>query len=120
LNSKKLAKKEKDDLVKRMWDNRSPKYLKMLDDFIVEHFNSEDKDLRKDAHKALFKVFDTQVAKKADPALTGANRELSSRFVEALNSVISGSRKSIEVEAEDAIVLDDKKALEVRNATRRE
>jgi len=118
MNSRELAKaekKKKNDLVKEMWDNRSPRYLKLMDDFIISNFNNEDdKDMRRDAHKLFGKLFDTQVAKKLDiGAGGGGGQGLTRQFEEALNAVVAQGRQRIEVQ--EAEIIDVEEARRIKS-----
>ena len=118
MNSRELAKaekKKKNDLVKEMWDNRSPRYLKLMDDFIISNFNNEDdKDMRRDAHKLFGKLFDTQVAKKLDiGAGGGSGQGLTRQFEEALNAVVAQGRQRIEVQ--EAEIIDVEEARRIKS-----
>jgi len=105
--SPKAKKRQKEkELVKELWDVKSPRYLKLMDDFIIQHFNNEDdKDLRRDAHKLFGKLFDTQVAKKVniEGNNNGGGQALTRQFEEALNAVVAQGRKRIEVQEAEII-----------------
>ncbi len=110
--SPKAEKKQKQkELVKVLWDIKSPRYLKLMDAFIVEHFNNEDdKDLRRDAHKLFGKLFDTQVAKKVNiegGGNAGGGQALTRQFEEALNAVVAQGRQRIEVQEAEIISPED-------------
>jgi hypothetical protein len=107
---------ERKELVKELWETKSPKYLKMLDQFIESHFFDDDKDIRRDAHKLFGKLMDSQVAKKVSieggaPAGNGA--EMGRRFEEALNAVIHQGGQRVEIQ--EAEIIDPSEALRIKN-----
>jgi hypothetical protein len=113
-------KEEKRNLAVRLWENRGPRYMEMIDQFIMENLNSEDKGLRRDAHKLLGKVFDSNISKapivtKNDTPQNGA---LPVHLAQALNAFLAQTPNMIEVE-EAELVTSDEEAIKIRNATRK-
>ncbi len=107
---------ERKELVKELWTVKSPKYLKMLDEFITNHFFDDDKDIRRDAHKLFGKVFDSQVAKKVNIEGGGESSGgtgLTRRFEQALNTIISQGTKRIEVQ--EAEIIDPAEAHRIKS-----
>jgi len=120
LSPKAKEKHKKKELVKELWDVKSPRYLKLMDDFIVEHFNNEDdKDLRRDAHKLFGKLFDTQVAKKVniEGGGNGGGNTLTKQFEEALNAVVAQGRQRIEVQ--EAEIISPEEAANIKSIGRK-
>lgn len=113
-NSLQKIKAERKELVRELWETKSPRYLKLLDKFIEDHFFDDDKDFRRDAHKLLVKVFDSQVAKKVNIEgndNNGGGKELTRRFEEALNNVIRQGTKRLEVQEAEIISPDEAKRI---------
>ena len=115
-NSLQKIKAERKELVRELWETKSPRYLKLLDKFIEDHFFDDDKDFRRDAHKLFGKVFDSQVAKRVSVdggSGSGDGAEMGRRFEEALNAVIHQGVKRLEVQ--EAEIIEPTEALRIKN-----
>ncbi len=114
---KDLTKKEKQNFAVKLWNNRGPRYMEMIDNFIVENFNDEDKDMRRDAHKLLGKVFDANISKAAlVTRQEGGSKELPTQLAQALNAFV---QQPAMIEVEEAELVNEEEALKIRNATRK-
>ncbi|MCP3683409.1 MAG: hypothetical protein GY861_12035 [bacterium] len=119
---KDLTKKDKQNSAVKLWNNRGPRYMEMIDDFIVENFNDEDKDMRRDAHKLLGKVFDANISKAALVTKNETDpNAFPNKFQQALNAYIQQNPAMIEVEEAELVnpTLPEEEALKIRNATRK-
>jgi len=115
---KDLTKKEKQNFAVKLWNNRGPRYMELIDSYIMENFNDEDKDVRRDAHKLLGKVFDANISKAALITKNeGGPKELPAMFQQALNAYIQQTPQMIELE--EAELVNEEEALKIRNATRK-
>ena len=121
--AKALSKKEeKRNLAKKLWEHRGPRYMELIDSFIIENFNDEDKDIRRDAHKLLGKVFDSNISKAALITKNegGGGKEIPVHLAQALNAFMSNGHGQKMIEVEEAeLVVNDEEALKIRNATKR-
>jgi hypothetical protein len=115
---KDLTKKDKQNFAVKLWNARGPRYMELIDGFIMENFNDEDKDVRRDAHKLLGKVFDANISKAAlVTRQEGGSKELPTQLAQALNAYIQQTPAMIEVE--EAELVNEEEALKIRNATRK-
>jgi DNA-binding LacI/PurR family transcriptional regulator len=117
---KDLEKQKQKNLVKKLWENKGPRYLQMMDEYIMQNFNSEDKDERNAAHKLFGRVMDANVSKAALITKTedGPNilDERINKFIDAMT--LGVNQKMIEVEEAELVVSEDQ-AKEIRNGTRK-
>jgi len=105
------ARERQKALVKDMLVAKGPRMMKMCMDFIEDHFNDDDTQLRRDAHKLFGKWFDSQIPKTQIVHNTNTNRTISdSRFFDFINNI--GKTKAIEVE--EGQIISEEDALSVR------
>ena len=105
--------KRQKELVSQMLVDKGPRMMGLAMNFIENHFNDEDKDYRKDAHKLFGKWFDSQIPKTQVLQVQNEKAIMDPRFEKFLDMVSSESRKAIEVE--EAEIIDESAALSVRN-----
>jgi len=107
-----VAEDKRKELVKEMLVSKGPRMMKLCMDFIEEHFNSEDKDYRRDSHKLFGKWFDSQIPKTQIIETNNGAKTMDKRLEAFINMMSQEMPRMIEVE--EAQIIGESEAKEVR------
>jgi hypothetical protein len=110
----KIDKARQQELMRDYLDSKSVGMVKKVVTFIENHWEDEDKDFRRDAHKLLHKYFDAYVPKKQVIENKTEVVFLDERIDKAINYVAMEEHKRLEVE--EAVIISPEEAKNARNA----
>jgi hypothetical protein len=102
------------ELMRSLFDSKSAGMARKVISFIEDHWDSEDKDLRKDAHKLLHKYFDVYMPKTQLVETKTEVKILDERINQAITHISANEHRRIEVQ--EAEIISPEEALSARNA----
>lgn len=107
--AKNTDKKTQRALVAQKIADQTPRMISKMFDFIDSHFDDEDKDYRRDAHKLAHKIFDSQIPKVSVIENHNETRIVDERLHTFINNVTSKK-----IEMADAEIINEEEAKEAR------
>ena len=90
--------KKQKELVQQMLVAKGPNMMSKCLNFIEKHFDDEDKDYRRDAHKLFGKWFDSQIPKTQIMQVQNEKPIMDPRFEKFLDTITLQSAKEIEAD----------------------
>lgn len=111
----KIDKNRQQELMREYLDSKSVGMVKKVVTFIENHWDDEDKDFRKDAHKLLHKYFDAYVPKKQVIENKTEIKVLDERIGRAIDHIAMEEHKRIEVEEAEIITPEEAKSARNRS-----
>ncbi len=109
----KMDKKRQKEIMKDFLDSKSAGMARKVVSFIDDHWDSEDKDLRRDAHKLLHKYFDAYMPKTQLVETKTEVKILDERINMAITHISDVEHKRLEVE--EAEIISPEEAMSARN-----
>jgi len=111
--ARKMDRAHQQALMKEFLDAQGVGMMRKIVTFIENHWDDEDKDLRRDAHKLLSKYFDSYIPKKQVIETTTEVKILDDRINRAVDVITVDAHKRIEVE--EATIIDPSEARSIKN-----
>ena len=109
--ARKMSREQQQALMKEFLDAQGLGMMKRIVTFIENHWDDEDKDLRRDAHKLMHKYFDSYIPKKQVIETSTEVKILDERIDRAIEVIAVDAHKRIEVEEAEIITPEEAKSI---------